>query len=164
MEDTIPNKKKGTVVKEFRVEKNDASVARRFGGLRLMSTSNASAMLDMSPEEFWDCRDPPLLSLSEHSMKFWEREKKLLQDGVTVAVTAQVKTCRNCRKEVDSVRRCSACHLANYCGRPCQENDWPVHQAECKEWRRKPVDQEENDRFERFAYHGGFANRVEPSQ
>lgn len=40
--------------------------------------------------------------------------------------------CHECASYVDTIRRCSTCKKAKYCGKECQRKAWPVHKKECR--------------------------------
>ena len=41
--------------------------------------------------------------------------------------------CKNCRKEANDHRRCSACNQAHYCSIDCQKAHWKEHKKFCRE-------------------------------
>lgn len=43
------------------------------------------------------------------------------------------RMCRKCKKDVLStvIRRCGRCHMAYYCSRECQKEDWKAHRGDC---------------------------------
>ncbi|KAJ7579326.1 hypothetical protein C8J56DRAFT_342204 [Mycena floridula] len=47
---------------------------------------------------------------------------------------AEILKCVVCEKTGDNatLNRCSGCHSRVYCGRECQEAEWPAHKGTCK--------------------------------
>ena len=41
--------------------------------------------------------------------------------------------CTFCKKQKESMKKCSRCKLNRYCSRECQKNDWKEHKTICKE-------------------------------
>ena len=39
--------------------------------------------------------------------------------------------CSNCFADAPSMRACTGCRVAAYCGPECQREDWPAHRGEC---------------------------------
>ena len=48
------------------------------------------------------------------------------------------KTCDNCLKTSDSLKKCTKCRQMFYCDQNCQQNDWKYHKNECKLFTNKP--------------------------
>ena len=44
---------------------------------------------------------------------------------------AEDKLCYHCKKLEMNAKKCSACYVAQYCGRQCQKNDWKKHKEIC---------------------------------
>ncbi|KAF6030636.1 USP19 [Bugula neritina] len=54
------------------------------------------------------------------------------------------KSCFYCKKapgEMPAYKRCTVCHVANYCNKECQAGDWPDHKKECKNLTPKVIGQ-----------------------
>ncbi|CAN6476212.1 unnamed protein product [Victoria cruziana] len=97
-----------------------------------------------------DCREKLVKSLSELGLalsftpekgrcliadrNFSPGEVVISQDPYASVVVAscQGKTCDNCFSSSNSLKKCSICKMAWYCGSPCQKADWKLHQLECQ--------------------------------
>jgi len=74
----------------------------------------------------------------------WSRHKDVCQSRLPHSKTeastsvaearnhAELKRrCSSCGKESESLKHCAQCRKASYCGRSCQEADWPRHKSTC---------------------------------
>ena len=52
-------------------------------------------------------------------------------DPVNVTVVQSEPSCANCGVRKLTLRRCSSCNDAYYCGQLCQSFDWQSHQLTC---------------------------------
>jgi hypothetical protein len=44
-----------------------------------------------------------------------------------------IRTCRVCKSTGADMKVCGRCHLAAYCSKTHQRQDWPEHKRTCKE-------------------------------
>ena len=47
-------------------------------------------------------------------------------------VKSDANLCYYCNKPNDSLKKCTTCFTAQYCGKSCQKGDWPKHKKECE--------------------------------
>ena len=60
--------------------------------------------------------------------------------------------CFCCEAVVNELKRCERCRIVRYCGPECQTADWPLHKKECKQYRdRRLNDQDQKVPQTRFA-------------
>ena len=63
-------------------------------------------------------------------------------------ISQNEKTCNICRKENDSMLRCSGCKKVFYCNVLCQRKDWKNHKQECKKVVNQSEEQKETKKEE----------------
>ena len=55
-------------------------------------------------------------------------------DPLTVTVVQSAPSCAHCSSSSLTLRRCSNCNDAYYCGQLCQPFDWRGHQLTCRSY------------------------------
>jgi hypothetical protein len=68
-----------------------------------------------------------------------QREGAEGDEAASVLGTKKTRTCGQCQKEEESMKRCSGCGTVYYCSSKCQKDHWKLHKPNCK----KSPDQEE---------------------
>ena len=69
--------------------------------------------------------------------------RRFIKEKYGVEIESLVKKwnrlCWNCFDENDHLMRCSKCHIALYCNKNCQQNDWKIHKLmhKAETWIRK---------------------------
>ena len=42
------------------------------------------------------------------------------------------KVCCKCGEKRRKLKRCTSCKVVYYCGKQCQQQDWPTHKTKCR--------------------------------
>mgnify|MGYP002803943044 FL=1 len=66
---------------------------------------------------------------------FAERRENTLQGNKEErnqsTAQSEAKLCYRCKQSKTNLQKCCKCYTAQYCGRPCQKNDWKSHKLVC---------------------------------
>ena len=61
----------------------------------------------------------------------WETSAATITHLILFKSQEYNKKCCVCQKNVESMKKCAQCNLANYCSKECQAHHWPLHKKLC---------------------------------
>nr|CCA24457.1 conserved hypothetical protein [Albugo laibachii Nc14] len=108
----------------------------------------------------------------QHNWMQWRLQSNSAEEGSRVlsslpfakvlSVTYWQKRCSVCFQQLHCVSRCGACHIAHYCSKNCQKDDWRLdHRIECATFRQLATLRLHSDQISDLLLLGRVVRRID---